>query len=172
MHCLQAVFTTLQTIWTQRNLVVHEGKHPNPLEVILIAQFLTCQYLEAFSSCSLSSHIVADQHRPQQRFGGPWQLIIKVVGARKKKARRCGFAYEAKNMQGNIIFQGVSSCGAETIPNAIQEAMVEAAIKARSLGFNQIQFLSNSRRSVQFTNKEIAPSWKERTLNGRFDSFT
>lgn len=91
-------------------------------------------------------------------------MFIKVAGARKKKARRCGFAYEAKNMQGNIIFKGVSSCAAETIPNAIQEAMVEAVIKARSLGFNQILFLSDSRRSVQVTNKEIAPSWKERTL--------
>ncbi|KAL0004917.1 hypothetical protein SO802_012478 [Lithocarpus litseifolius] len=88
-------------------------------------------------------------------------LIIKVVGARKKKARRCGFAYKAKNMQGNIIFEGVSSCAAETIPNAIQEAVVEAAIKARSLGFNQILFLNDSRRSVQVTNKEIAPSGRK-----------
>ena len=42
--------------------------------------------------------------------------------------------------------------------------MVEAAVKARSLGFNQILFLSDSRRSVQVTNKERAPSWQERTL--------
>ena len=67
-------------------------------------------------------------------------MITKVFGARKKKARRCGFVYEAKNMQGNIIVQGVSSYATETIPNAIQEAMVEAAIKARSLGFNQFFF--------------------------------
>ena len=42
--------------------------------------------------------------------------------------------------------------------------MLEAAVKARSLGFNQILFLSDSRRSVQVTNKERAPSWQERTL--------
>jgi len=41
--------------------------------------------------------------------------------------------------------------------------MVEATVKARSLGFNQILFLSDSRRSVQVVNKERAPSWKEKT---------
>ena len=87
MHYLQAVFTTLWTIWTHRNLVVHEGKHPNPVEVILTAQSLTCRYQEAFSSCSSSSNKNADQNRALQRFGGPWQLIIKVAGVRKKKAR-------------------------------------------------------------------------------------
>ena len=107
MHYLQAVFTTLWTIWTHRNLVVHEGKHPNPVEVILTAQSLTCRYQEAFSSCSSSSNKNADQNRALQRFGGPWQLIIKVAGVRKKKARRCGFAYEAKNTSSFKVSQAV-----------------------------------------------------------------
>ena len=34
---LQAIFTTLWTIWNHRNTVVHEGKQPNPMEVILTA---------------------------------------------------------------------------------------------------------------------------------------
>ena len=37
MSYLQGIFTTLWSIWTHRNLVVHEGKHPNPLEVVLTA---------------------------------------------------------------------------------------------------------------------------------------
>ena len=52
MSYLQGIFTTLWSIWTHRNLVVHEGKHPNPLEVVLIAQSLVCRFKEAFSSCS------------------------------------------------------------------------------------------------------------------------
>lgn len=35
MLYLQVFFTTLWTIWTHKNQVVHEGKQPNPLDVIL-----------------------------------------------------------------------------------------------------------------------------------------
>ena len=38
MDYLKVVFTFLLTIWNHRNLVTHEGKSPNPLEVILTAQ--------------------------------------------------------------------------------------------------------------------------------------
>ena len=34
---MQSIFTTLWTIWLHRNTVVHEGKQPNPMEVILTA---------------------------------------------------------------------------------------------------------------------------------------
>lgn len=46
---LQSFFTTLWTIWNHRNRVVHEGITPNPLQVILIAQSLSCRYKDAFS---------------------------------------------------------------------------------------------------------------------------
>lgn len=39
----------------------------------------------------------------------PWQLIIKIVGAKIKKTRRSAYAYEAKNLQGEIMFSGVAS---------------------------------------------------------------
>ena len=42
--------------------------------------------------------------------------------------------------------------------------MVTAAMKARSLGFTQILFLSDNKRLVHVTNKEAAPSWQERIL--------
>ena len=47
---MQSIFTTLWTIWFHRNMVVHEGKQPNPMEVILIAQTLSCRYKKVFSS--------------------------------------------------------------------------------------------------------------------------
>jgi len=34
---MQNIFTTLWTLWFHRNMVVHEGKQPNPIEVILTA---------------------------------------------------------------------------------------------------------------------------------------
>ena len=46
MIYLQAIFTTFWTIWNHRNTVVHEGKQPNPMEVILKAQNLSCRYQE------------------------------------------------------------------------------------------------------------------------------
>ena len=37
-------------------------------------------------------------------------MIIKIVGARLRRSKRIGYAYEAKDRQGNLIFNGVSSC--------------------------------------------------------------
>lgn len=56
MHCLQAIFTTFWTIWTHRNLVIHEGKQPNPIEVVLTSQSLLCGYKDALSTCSNPPH--------------------------------------------------------------------------------------------------------------------
>ena len=63
-YCLQAIFTTLWTIWTHRNSVIREGKHPNPIEVVLTSRSLLCRYKDAFSSCSNPPHSRAIQARP------------------------------------------------------------------------------------------------------------
>lgn len=50
------------------------------------------------------------------------------------------------------MFTGCTSSAAATGFDAAQEALVEAAIRARSLGFNNILVLSSSRRIVQVYN--------------------
>jgi len=49
MGYLQAIFTTLWTIWNHKNLVVYEGNHPNTMEVILTSQNLSCRYQDTFT---------------------------------------------------------------------------------------------------------------------------
>ena len=164
MHSLQAVFTTLWSIWNHRNRVTHEGKTPNPLEVILTFQSLICRYKETFSNYVVTSHRSADQKRCDQKIRGPWQLIIKIVGVKQKRLNRAGTAYEAKSMNGDTIIQGVSSCTAKPILVTIQEAMLEVAIKARNLGYTHFLFLSDSRRVVQVFNRECIPNWQEKFL--------
>jgi len=39
-----------------------------------------------------------------------------VDSCRNRRARRCGHAYEAKNLGGDIIFVGSSSSGAKKTP--------------------------------------------------------
>jgi len=34
MEYLQSIFSLLWTIWNHKNMVIHDGKTPNPIEVI------------------------------------------------------------------------------------------------------------------------------------------
>ena len=94
----------------------------------------------------------------------PWQLIIKIAGAKLKKTKRIAYAYEAKNLQGEIMFSGVASCAASSAYGAALEALVEAALKARNMGFHRVIFLSSSKSIVQMSNRERAPNWQEKTV--------
>lgn len=60
--------------------------------------------------------------------------------------------------------QRVSSCTEKMGALIIQEAMVEAAIKARGLGYNFLLFLSDSQRLVLVSNRKCRPKWQERVL--------
>ena len=53
MNYVQAIFTYLWTIWNHRNLVLHEGKDPNPMEVILTVQisYVGFRWLLAAQAC-------------------------------------------------------------------------------------------------------------------------
>lgn len=78
MGVLQSLFTTLWSIWNHRNLVLHQGKEPNPMEVILTSQSLLCRYQEAFKNNQVQKSNCRQQ--PQQRFTNQeWQLAIKVA---------------------------------------------------------------------------------------------
>ena len=78
-----------------------------------------------------------------------WQLIVKLAGARSRKPNSWSSAYEAITRQGDCLFYGVNSCVAGTAVEALLDAMVEAAIKAKNHGFQYILFLGASRHLVQ-----------------------
>ena len=62
-------------------------------------------------------------------------MIIKIAGARKRRPKRTAYAYEAKNLQGIVMFLGSVSYEAPTSIAATKEALVEATIKAKNPGF-------------------------------------
>ena len=114
MYYLQSNFTTLQTVWNHRNKVVHEGIIPNPLQVILTAQSLSCKYEESLTRQSNSNMHSRRLAAEAQSAAGPWQLIIKIAGYKNKKMKRSAYVYEAINSQGVGLFFGVSSNLART----------------------------------------------------------
>ena len=69
-----------------------------------------------------------------------------------RRCKRSGYAYEAKDLKGDQIFSGGASCLTTSCSVAVQNAIVEAAVKATNLGFSQILFLTNCKRTTQVCN--------------------
>ena len=107
MNYLQALFTTLWSIWNHRNKVVHEGISPNPINVILMVQSLSCRYKDAFSEQLTSNLSPRKSTTPVQSAVGSWQLIIKVTGFRDKR-NRSAFGFEVVNIWGDNVFLAVN----------------------------------------------------------------
>lgn len=91
-------------------------------------------------------------------------VIIKLASARRMKKYTTAYAFEAKNRYGEIVFRGIRSCAASSVADALQEALVEASITARSLGYQQVLLLSCCKKLVQVCSGWKIPDWKEKTM--------
>ena len=96
--------------------------------------------------------------------GWNWQVLIKIAGRKRKQNNKSTYAYEARTVQGNCIFLGTFSCAAKTALGAAQEALMNALLKARDMGYQRILVLCNSSRLVQVSNLVRAPNWQEQTM--------
>ena len=65
-----------------------------------------------------------------------WQILIKVAASRNRRTKRCD-AFEARKMDGTLLFRGGASSGRQTQLLAVQEALVEALIKVNTIGMLQ-----------------------------------
>ena len=100
--------------------------------VVLMTQNLYCRYQNAFikeESQHFQSHNCSIT---QSSARGTWHTIIKIASARRRKKFGTAYAFEAKNRGGEIVFRGIRRCAAIFVANALQEALVEASIKASS----------------------------------------
>ena len=157
LEYMQNIFTTLWTFWFHRNMVVHEGKQPNPMGVILTAQTLSCRYKEAFSSQPNPYIRCSRLSNEPNTVAGQWQLLIKIVRTRNSRLNKSAWAYEAKDHEGVIIFYGVASSKASTTNGAVQEAL-EAVIIVKNHGFQRILILTNSKDLMQLISKSKKPA--------------
>ena len=87
-----------------------------------------------------------------------------MAGYKKRSSKRSGYAYEAKTLDGSTIFTSGASNGRRLYSLAIQDALVEAILKAKELGFRHVLIHSNSGRLEQVCNKLRTPSWQEQTI--------
>lgn len=92
----RTIFTTLWAIWSHGNLVVREGKHTDPMEVILTVQSLTCTYQVAFNEHPWSYSSVSDCRAESYISMLWWSLALAVshhdCWSKKKENQRSGFA--------------------------------------------------------------------------------
>ena len=61
-----------------------------------------------------------------------------MAWCKNRKFKWSGFAYEAKDFRGDLIFSGGASSVSASDLVAVQDAIMEASIKARDFGFRQI----------------------------------
>ena len=93
-----------------------------------------------------------------------WQLIIKLAAHKNRKTKRCGYAFEAIKLDGDILFIGGANSGRKTQYLAVQEALVEAVLKAKDLRFWSIVIMSKYKRLAQICDHTSRPSWQEQAL--------
>ena len=86
MGFLQSLFTIFWSLWNHRNQVLHQGKTPNLMEVILTLQTLICRYLEAFNENQVQGQ--ASRNHPQQITHNDWQIYSLKWQAIRKEAPR------------------------------------------------------------------------------------
>ena len=75
------------------------------------------------------------------------QLLNKIDDHRHRKNKRVGYAFEAINKVGTKIFLGCNSDGKSSPALAVQEALVEALLQAKELGFLRIVVLTGKQKS-------------------------
>ena len=66
--------------------------------------------------------------------------------------KESGYAYEAKDLKGDLILVGEPSSLSTSYLVAFQDAIMVVAIKARDLGFRLIFFVSGCKRIEQVCN--------------------
>ena len=93
-----------------------------------------------------------------------WQVLIKVATSRNRRTTRCGFAFEARRMDGALLFRGGVSCGRPNQHLAAKEAQVEVLIKSTAMDLFRAIIVSNDQKRAELCNNHRKVTWQDQAL--------
>ena len=107
---------------------------------ILLFNFTDITGSQRYRDAFQQSHEQRQSQKPKPKItilNQSWQILFKVAASRNRRTKRCGYAFEARKMDGMLLFRGGASSGRQTQLLAVQEVLMEALIKVNRIGMLQ-----------------------------------
>ena len=93
--------------WTRKSQTLSKNNYSL---FILLFNFTDITGSQRYRDAFQQSHEQRQSHqKPKPKIpilNQSWQILIKVAASRNRRTKRCGYAFEARKMDGTLLFRG------------------------------------------------------------------
>ena len=87
-----------------------------------------------------------------------------MAAYKNRRNKRCGYAFEARNREGVLLFRGGSSSGRLSTHLTMQEAVVEALRKAMELNFHRAVIINTDKNLINKCSNLRKSTWQDQAF--------